>query len=314
MRSLQTQVSKETSSIILHHSNNAVAELRRRLSIPEEMYSDLVIMTICALALIHRLQCEYAIYDAHVDGVRRIVAARGGLDKLGWHGMVKLAVVGMFESWEVRHLQTQQRFQNAKRGLVADATPSYPVHPLPSALGSKLMHFPPAFHRLALQQKLSLESIDYFELLFAWLDRLPRSPYSITELSHNVLSMPEFGLTERILVIGCQTYLNHLEGVERGWINANSERKVRRSVQQLDGDRCKVECNQDALVWSCLMVTATVEAASNTWFWADGILSDLKMTTERRLYLGQDFIPLPTRDTSAVPRVPATPSSRPIDR
>jgi hypothetical protein len=313
MRNLQTQVSKETSSIILHHSNNAIAELQKRLSTPEEMYSDVVIMTICALALIHRLHCEYAIYDAHVDGVRRIVAARGGLDRLGWHGMVKLAVVGMFESWEVRHLQTQQRFQNAKRGLVADATPSYSVHPFPSALCTKLMHLPPAFRRLAFRQKLSLESIDYFELLFAWLECLPRSPYSLTELSHEVLSMPESGLTERILVIGCQTYLNHLEGVERGWINADSERKVRRSIQQLDGERCMLECDQDGLVWSCLIVAATVEPASSTWVWADGILSDLKMTPERRLYLEKDFIPLPIHDTSAVPRVPATPSSRPID-
>jgi hypothetical protein len=141
MRKLQTQVSKETSSIILHHSNNAIAEPQKCLSTPEEMYSDVVIMTICALALIHRLQCKYAIYDAHVDGARKIVAARGGSDRLGWHRMVKLAVVGMFESLEVRHLQTQQRFQNAKRGLIADATPSYSVHPFPSALCTKLMHF-----------------------------------------------------------------------------------------------------------------------------------------------------------------------------
>lgn len=41
-----------------------------------------------------RLAGDYATFDAHVDGVRRIVAARGGLDNLGWHGFIKTAIGG----------------------------------------------------------------------------------------------------------------------------------------------------------------------------------------------------------------------------
>lgn len=314
MRNLHREVCEEISSIILHHSNNAVAELQKRLSTSDDMYSDLVIMTICGLALIHRLQYEYAIYDAHVDGVRSIVAARGGLDNLGWHGMVKLAVIGMYESWDVRHLQKQQRCHDASKGFATEVRPSYPGHPFPSALSSKLTHFPPAFRTLALRQELSLESINYFELLFNWLQRFPRLPYSITELSHEVLNIPELGMTERLLVIGCQAYLNQLEGVERGWINANSERKVWRSVQQLDRNCCIAESDREVLEWSCLMLTASVDKASTTWCWANCILLSLLMNAEKRLQLGMIFIPIPDGSrTSSVPRVPATPSSRPFD-
>ena len=37
---------------------------------------------------------DWTAFSAHVDGVRRIVALRGGLDSLGWDGFLKLSAVG----------------------------------------------------------------------------------------------------------------------------------------------------------------------------------------------------------------------------
>ncbi len=37
---------------------------------------------------------DYAAYNAHVEGVRRIVNLRGGLENLGWEGFLKISAVG----------------------------------------------------------------------------------------------------------------------------------------------------------------------------------------------------------------------------
>lgn len=36
---------------------------------------------------------QYAVFNAHVELVRHIVAMRGGLDNLGWNGFVKASVI-----------------------------------------------------------------------------------------------------------------------------------------------------------------------------------------------------------------------------
>lgn len=37
---------------------------------------------------------DLAAYNMHVNGVRRIVALRGGLDNLGWEGFLKISAIG----------------------------------------------------------------------------------------------------------------------------------------------------------------------------------------------------------------------------
>jgi hypothetical protein len=37
---------------------------------------------------------DYTGFNAHVEGVQRIVALRGGVDNLGWDGFLKISVLG----------------------------------------------------------------------------------------------------------------------------------------------------------------------------------------------------------------------------
>jgi hypothetical protein len=53
IRNLSLDKSKRMSSAILFHTNNAVASLRECLLLPDEMYSDVVLMSICAIAMVH---------------------------------------------------------------------------------------------------------------------------------------------------------------------------------------------------------------------------------------------------------------------
>jgi hypothetical protein len=40
------------SSAVVYHTNHVIIQLRERLSTSAEMYSDIVIMVVCALALV----------------------------------------------------------------------------------------------------------------------------------------------------------------------------------------------------------------------------------------------------------------------
>lgn len=53
MRNLGLDRSKRMSSAILFHTNNVVSRVRECLSLPGAMYSDLVLMSICAIAMVN---------------------------------------------------------------------------------------------------------------------------------------------------------------------------------------------------------------------------------------------------------------------
>lgn len=53
MRNLQLENSETVSAAVLCHTNNAIAKLRKCLLEPNQMYSDLVLMTIFPIATVH---------------------------------------------------------------------------------------------------------------------------------------------------------------------------------------------------------------------------------------------------------------------
>lgn len=52
--------STRMSSAVLYHTNNVIIQLREMLSASAEMYDDIVIMVICALAII-QVSCQLLI-------------------------------------------------------------------------------------------------------------------------------------------------------------------------------------------------------------------------------------------------------------
>lgn len=182
--------------------------------------------------------------------------------------------------------------QQPRHGNTSECISRPELGPNPT-LSQKLAEFPPGFRKLAQRQVLGPYSVNYTKLLFSWIQRVPRSPYSITELGHEILDMPNLTITERLLIIGCQAYVDYLEGLQPYWINAKKQ-DVRNSVQTIDRIQCEAECNNDVLAWCCLVLHATAERGGETWCWADSILNNIQITEERRDELGKNFIVIPT--------------------
>ena len=56
-------------------------------------------------------------------------------------------------------------------------------------------------------------------------------------------------MTERLIAITVQAYLNHLERTEEAWCNAATERNVQRWTSVLSEEACIEECDNDVLAW-----------------------------------------------------------------
>ena len=100
-------------------------------------------------------------------------------------------------------------------------------------------------------------------------------------------------MTEQLIAITVQAYLNHLERTEEDWCNVNTERNVRRWTSMLSGEVCIAACEKDVLAWACLMLMAVTDKGSDAWQWAERILVPLHVGKAKQQQLGEDFLPIP---------------------
>jgi hypothetical protein len=105
-------------------------------------------------------------------------------------------------------MQQSQRSHTSQQNMTTSIT-SRILPPPPSA------NRPPGFQRLESTSQLQPPLLTFLHMTFSWLARLPRSPHSITELTHDILSEPHLSITERLIAITPQAYLNHLERTDQ---------------------------------------------------------------------------------------------------
>ncbi|KIW64569.1 hypothetical protein PV04_09494 [Phialophora macrospora] len=238
MQSLHMDVTARLSRQAVHHVNNAMAGLRAAVGDPDPRVgtSDIVLATIFPVAVVYRMLNDYTAYNAHVEGVRRIVALRGGLDNLGWEGFLKISAVGMFESADVLRRQQTQRIQDEALGLPVvthDSVLEYSSPSPPEALRLKISRYPTGVAALALNSRLSAQFLNFFDVFYGWFAATTATPgphESMTELGHDILGMKGLSFIERVLAVAIQAYINWVERTRREWNDGEEERQAR--------DRC----------------------------------------------------------------------------
>ncbi|KAJ9602988.1 hypothetical protein H2200_012283 [Cladophialophora chaetospira] len=306
LRSLHMDNTKRLSRATMYHLNNAIVALRGAVEDPLLGTSDLVLSTICTVAIVYRLLNDYAAYYMHVGGVRRIVDLRGGLDSLvGWGGFLKIAVVGMFESEAVLQRQLNQRDQDdLGPSLTYETLLEYPSYPPAATLRDRVSHYPQGIRALALGGRLSFQFLNFFEVFFDWYivsNTTPGPHDSMTELGHEILSMPRLTSIERLLAVTIQAYINWLERTIRNWSNFSSEHEVAVHIRALKApegyaDACTDE-TRAAVAWCCLMLRDTTETDSLAWGWAVERASAMSVLKDREEELDRLFLPRPGGQT-----------------
>ncbi|KIW33260.1 uncharacterized protein PV07_00127 [Cladophialophora immunda] len=298
MQRLHLESTARLSRAALYHLNNAVAQLREALQDPATSTGDIVLATIFPMAVVYRMLNDHAAFNAHVQGVRRIVALRGGLDRLGWRGFLKISAVGMFESAAVLHRQQALRNQDEAQGLKlpADSAVEYPSKPFPRALRAKISKLPPGLARLASGGCLSLQCINFLQIFCEWLANNSSTPGphdSITELGHDILAMAGLSTTERVLAVAIQAYVNWLERTVRRWSNFSSEHSVKMQIALLARKPDLDACDGDVLAWGCLVIRDTTAPGTASWEWATKHLLTMDLDGERETCLDRLFFSRP---------------------
>ncbi|KIV96031.1 hypothetical protein PV10_03613 [Exophiala mesophila] len=83
----------------LLHYNRTVSRLRSLLDQNMAYSQDAVLFAIVALMGVDYLLNDMVAYGTHIEGMRRIIALRGGLDKLGWPTILKPLVISVESFW-----------------------------------------------------------------------------------------------------------------------------------------------------------------------------------------------------------------------
>ncbi|KAK5276494.1 hypothetical protein LTR40_011549, partial [Exophiala xenobiotica] len=76
------------------HYGEALSKLRDSLAQQNAYIEDAVVFSILSLLEVEYLMGNMSAYQVHVRGLKLIVDLRGGLDSLGWVGLLKPAVTG----------------------------------------------------------------------------------------------------------------------------------------------------------------------------------------------------------------------------
>lgn len=294
MRSFDDIDTTRDTSPSLYHSKGPLKQLRQRLEsgIDSDSTSDAVVMTIVGLAtMTFLIRGSLDTVNIYLQALQRIVAVRGGYDKLGWNGTLALKVRGL-GIW----LAAAQRRSGPKSVI-----PAYPKHPFNPALCHKISRLPIGFHELALRGRCSLQFIDLVEEVTA----LSRSqvpdrgsagaivfailgdycwPTSNNATVKSLMASP----LERVLTFTLLAYCHCLGGHSVPSVEVNLQAHIRtfprnRDFYVLD------KSEENALDWASLMLRATTESTSGAWTWAAQILYATTITTETKQRLLEEI-------------------------
>ncbi|KAL5343260.1 hypothetical protein BJX70DRAFT_211943 [Aspergillus crustosus] len=125
------QRGQKPSSITLHHQSEAIRLLNERLSDPNAAADDRTMVAVTPLALFADLNGDRNAADIHRQGLWRLVEMRGGLEKLGYDGMVGALI------------KMNTIIYSVAFDLDANITSSEPLGPPPMGVEKRILFGPP---------------------------------------------------------------------------------------------------------------------------------------------------------------------------
>ena len=308
MRSFDDIVTRRDPTPSLYHSKRSLKQLRQRLQsdVETDSTSDAVVMTIISLAtMTFLIRGSYDTVSVYLEALQRIVAVRGGYEKLGWNGTLALKVKGL-GIW----LAAVRR-----RPKPRTVVPVYPGYPFKPTLGQKISKLPVGFRELALGGRFSIQFIDLLEeatvlsrsefrdkgsagaIVFAIL-----GDYCWPKSNDEMVNTPKIKPLERVLVFALLAYCHCLGGHSVPSVEVNLRAHIRSFPRNRDF-YVLGEPEENALDWAALILRATTESTSDAWTWAAQMLYTTTMISEhRQMLLEKAFFPIP-RPVSGEPEI-----------
>jgi hypothetical protein len=256
----------------------------------------------------------------HAEGLKRIVALRGGLDNLGWDGYLRsrmlqyeFYILSAASTVELISIRIEAAVSAREKNLKPQQRLSYPKHPFWPDLCEKISKLPAGFRKLALTGMLSLSLIDFLGDLGSQLRDDTRKKAVSGVLTHSVtlFDIPELTVIEHWIVGILLSFCIAIDGTVRGpgFVNPIHKVRVHAQVMRLVKNSDIASCDPDFLAWAAFVLRATTEPGSEPWQWADRFIGSVPMKAGREEELEEAFWPIPKGYLTVGNRTRAEPSN-----
>ena len=174
MHLIRSAIAPETSSNqdAWRHTGAALSKLRGAIADPNNPSDDYLVGTVLFLALLARAYGDLAGFEVHKTNLAILVKQRGGLDGLGYDGLLKACCLQWGSFWDLDG--AQKIFPD---GPIIEP-PKYPESPISPSLRKKTSALPRGFELLASAYTLPIDLIEILSRIAEY-----QSPTKRTELS-----------------------------------------------------------------------------------------------------------------------------------
>lgn len=132
----------------VYHYGQAVSQLRLVLS--QHFMEDAVLFAIMALMGVNYLWNDLSAFQSNLEGLRQIVALRGGLNALAWPTLLKPAILTLESFWTYLSYQTHLQDQYTLQAIAIDQPTVFE-----NDAGALVSNLPNGFRVLVEQRRLN---------------------------------------------------------------------------------------------------------------------------------------------------------------
>ena len=283
-----------SSKELIYHHGNTLRRLRRALMTEQGYDSDANILAIQCLLGMDYILNDMTAFGVHMNGMNSLVAARGGIDNVGWQVITKPSYEALQTAWTVISARTQKLRETSPDSPPDKViqVPDYPRHPFNPQLCTTISRLPQGLSEVALKRVLSLPVIESLARTAKWTKEMELSRRTIPETvfksainrAHaedyfDMLATMELNTTETLLCLGVlshciSTYSDtEITPLDRRRLDLHV-RKLRLHLKLWTyGDKATgpEDVEHDCLVWSAMVIAATAgrgEGHNNQEAWS----------------------------------------------
>jgi hypothetical protein len=269
-----------SSKELVYHHGNTLRRLRRSLTAEQGYDSDANILAIQCLLGMDYILNDMTAFGVHMNGMNSLVAARGGIDEVGWQAITKPSFEALQTAWAV----ISARIQKSKE-ISPDCPPEkvvqipdYPKHPFDRQLCATISKLPQGVSEIALKRLLSLPVIEGLAHTATWTKEMEHLRHTALETVDRtsvnrhqaedyfeMLTTIELNTTETLLCLGVLAHC--ISTYNDAGISPLDQRRLDLHIRKLRlnlklwtyGDKAAgpEDVEHDCLIWSAMVIAAT---------------------------------------------------------
>jgi hypothetical protein len=207
---------RPASAFVLFHRAKIMTLLQERLASPDTATNDQTFIPVAALISLALTYQDWESFHSNLKGLRRMTALRGGVDRLGFEGLLRTYVGWAEMNWAAYMAEQVARSKGSR-------LPEYPAHPFSADLLRILIKLPVGLQQEALSLGLSFQVLTFLKAISGLIATREGSQdvkrgelylrrLGLTTRANLILSTLVLKPAERVLTMAALAYVTSLDG------------------------------------------------------------------------------------------------------